>query len=130
MPLAAECLALVTYDWHAVRGVRKNARTPISPVTRTTSPWPPLIKLQGCDSRTMILRRKKAKTAIPKVLCHDSAKTLLEANGWVDTCGGKHSTKMEKEGQRPITLPRHHGRDYSADLRQRILQQAGLTRRG
>jgi predicted RNA binding protein YcfA (HicA-like mRNA interferase family) len=77
----------------------------------------------------MILRRRKAKrTTIPKVLNHDSAKKLLEAYDWTPTGGGKHSTKMEKPGRRPITLPRHHGRDYSADLRKAILRQAGLDR--
>lgn len=65
---------------------------------------------------------------LPKVLSHDIAKALLEAAGWVATIGGKHSTKMEKEGERPVTLPRHHGKDYGPDLRAQILRQSGLKR--
>jgi hypothetical protein len=52
------------------------------------------------------------KNAIPRVLNQRSAKRLLEERGWVETLGGKHVVKMEKTGARPITLPRHHGRDY------------------
>lgn len=69
----------------------------------------------------------RRRTAIPKVLNHDNAKHLLEAHGWVSTIGGKHSTKMEKPGMRPITLPRHGGRDYGAGLRAAILRQAHLN---
>lgn len=54
------------------------------------------------------------------------AKELLEANGWTETAGGKHVVKMEKPGRRPITLPRHRGADYSRDLTDAILRQAGL----
>jgi len=55
-----------------------------------------------------------------------SARKLLEKNGWTKTQGGKHNIKMEKAGQRPITLPMHHGEDYSKSLTARILRQAGL----
>lgn len=48
-----------------------------------------------------------------QVLNQKSAKRLLQQNGWTDTRGGKHAVKMEKRGCRPITLPRHKGRDYS-----------------
>lgn len=65
--------------------------------------------------------------AVPKVLNHDNAKRLLESHGWVATIGGKHSTKMEKPGMRPITLPRHSGRDYGPGLRAAILRQASLN---
>jgi predicted RNA binding protein YcfA (HicA-like mRNA interferase family) len=51
---------------------------------------------------------------------------LLEAHGWRQTLGGKHVVKMEKAGQRPITLPMHHGKDYSPSLTAAILRQAGL----
>lgn len=64
---------------------------------------------------------------MPKTLNHDSAKALLEANGWTATVGGKHSTKMEKSGCRPITIPRHSGKDFGPSLRGAILRQAELT---
>lgn len=67
------------------------------------------------------------KPTVPKVLNHDNAKRLLESQGWVATIGGKHSTKMEKPGMRPITLPRHSGRDYGPALRAAIVKQAGLN---
>lgn len=62
----------------------------------------------------------------PSTLSHDSAKALLIANGWTAVTGGKHSTKMTKAGQRPITLPRHRGATYGSGLRAAILTQAGL----
>jgi len=43
------------------------------------------------------------------------------------TRGGKHVVKMEKEGQRPITLPHHHGKTYGKGLTAAILKQAGLN---
>ena len=64
---------------------------------------------------------------LPKTLSQKTAKKLLEANGWAATRGGKHVVKMEKAGERPITLPNHHGRDYSPGLRKAILRQAGLV---
>lgn len=63
---------------------------------------------------------------IPKVFNQAIAQSVLEAHGWTRTLGGKHNVKMEKEGERPITLPHHKGRDYSPDLRAAILKQAGL----
>jgi predicted RNA binding protein YcfA (HicA-like mRNA interferase family) len=51
---------------------------------------------------------------------------LLEQHGWVRQRGGKHQIKMVKPGRRPITLPRHRGRDYSPGLSAAILRQAGL----
>lgn len=59
-------------------------------------------------------------------LSQKSAIKLLEENGWTRTVGGKHQVKMTKPGQRPITLPQHKGRDYSAGLASAILKQAGL----
>jgi predicted RNA binding protein YcfA (HicA-like mRNA interferase family) len=59
-------------------------------------------------------------------LSQRKARALLEANGWTMTRGGKHSIKMEKPGQRPITLPRHKGADYGKALTAAILRQAGL----
>jgi predicted RNA binding protein YcfA (HicA-like mRNA interferase family) len=73
------------------------------------------------------LAKPDGTTTPPKVLNHNSAKALLEANGWVATTGGKHSTKMEKQGRRPVTIPRHGGNDYGPQLRAAILRQAGLT---
>jgi predicted RNA binding protein YcfA (HicA-like mRNA interferase family) len=55
-----------------------------------------------------------------------SMRKLLEDNGWVCTRGGKHVIKMEKDGQRPITLPMHRGADYGKGLEGAILRQAGL----
>ena len=66
------------------------------------------------------------KNRLPRVLNQKSAKELLERNGWTETLGGKHNVKMEKPGQRPITLPKHRGQDYSRGLRDAILRQAGL----
>jgi hypothetical protein len=34
--------------------------------------------------------------------------------------------KMEKEGQRPVTLPSHNGDVYGVDLTRRFLKEAGL----
>lgn len=51
---------------------------------------------------------------------------MLEQNGWTETLGGKHDVKMTKPGHRPITLPQHGGGDYSRDLADRILREAGL----
>lgn len=65
--------------------------------------------------------------ALPKLLSQKTAKTLLKSEGWVETIGGKHVVKMEKEGHRPITLPAHKGQDYSAGLTSAILKQAGLV---
>jgi len=42
------------------------------------------------------------------------------------TRGGKHVVKMEKAGERPITLPRHGGKTYGKGLTAAILRQAGL----
>ena len=64
---------------------------------------------------------------VPKTLDQRTAQKLLERNGWVRTIGGKHNVKMEKSGQRPITLPRHRGRQYSRALTRAILRQAGLV---
>jgi predicted RNA binding protein YcfA (HicA-like mRNA interferase family) len=62
----------------------------------------------------------------PRVLNQRAAKRLLEQHGWTETQGGKHSVKMTKPGQRPVTLPSHGGNDYSRDLTAAILRQAGL----
>jgi len=51
---------------------------------------------------------------------------LLEAQGWRRTTGGKHQVKMRKKGQRPITLPRHRGRDYPPGLSAAIVREARL----
>lgn len=66
-------------------------------------------------------------TKLPKVLSQTSAIRLLKANGWTVDTGGKHQVKMTKDGERPITLPMHKGRDYAPGLRVAILRQAGLT---
>jgi predicted RNA binding protein YcfA (HicA-like mRNA interferase family) len=62
----------------------------------------------------------------PKLLDQQSARRLLEQYGWQMTRGGKHVVKMQKEGFRPITLPRHGGKTYGKGLTAAILRQAGL----
>ena len=51
---------------------------------------------------------------------------LLKEDGWTQARGGKHQVKMTKPGRRPITLPRHKGRDYQPGLASSIIKQAGL----
>lgn len=63
---------------------------------------------------------------LPKTMTQSEAKSLLEANGWVCTQGGKHVVKMEKKGNRPVTLPHCNGAVYSVNMTHRILKQAGL----
>lgn len=67
---------------------------------------------------------------LPRVLNQRTAKQLLERHGWTETLGGKHVVKMEKPGCRPITLPMHHGGDYSRSLTAAILREAGLKEGG
>ena len=66
-------------------------------------------------------------TDLPKTINQKEAQKLLEAHDWRRTKGGKHNVKMEKDGQRPITLPLHKGQQYSKDLTARILKQAGIS---
>ena len=66
----------------------------------------------------------------PRTLSQRTAKRLLEEHGWEETQGGKHNIKMEKARWRPITLPMHHGNDYSRTLKNAILREAGLRSRG
>jgi predicted RNA binding protein YcfA (HicA-like mRNA interferase family) len=60
------------------------------------------------------------------LLSQKTARKLLEANGWTCTTGGKHVIKMEKEGERPITLPKHRGQMYSKGLSAAIRRAAKL----
>jgi predicted RNA binding protein YcfA (HicA-like mRNA interferase family) len=53
---------------------------------------------------------------------------LLQRNGWQREVGGKHAVKMTKEGERPVPLPHHQGRDYGRGLTQSILKQSGIDR--
>ncbi|PRY24016.1 hypothetical protein CLV70_114149 [Pseudosporangium ferrugineum] len=66
------------------------------------------------------------KKPLPKTTNQAEMQKILEGNGWVRTQGGKHVVKMEKQGQRPITLPSCNGQQYSRDLTSRIFKQAGL----
>ncbi|HSK49665.1 MAG TPA: type II toxin-antitoxin system HicA family toxin [Solirubrobacterales bacterium] len=59
-------------------------------------------------------------------LSQKKAVRLLKEHGWSQTTGGRHQVKMVRQGQRPITLPQHKGRDYSRGLTKAILRQAGL----
>jgi predicted RNA binding protein YcfA (HicA-like mRNA interferase family) len=63
---------------------------------------------------------------LPRVLNQRAAIRLLKRNGWTKEQGGKHYVKMVKPGWRPVTLPMHGGEDYSRDLTDRILREAGL----
>ena len=64
-----------------------------------------------------------------KVLNQKSATKLLKERGWTKGVGGKHGVNMEKKGERPITLPKHKGRDYSKDLTGSILREAGIKQK-
>lgn len=59
-------------------------------------------------------------------LSQKTAVALLQEHGWIQSRGGKHVVKMIKQGERPITLPKHRGSDYSRGLTAAILKQAGL----
>lgn len=63
---------------------------------------------------------------LPKRLSQKTAKALLKQYGWEETLGGKHNIKMEKPGERPITLPMHKGSEYGPGLTTAILREAGL----
>jgi predicted RNA binding protein YcfA (HicA-like mRNA interferase family) len=82
----------------------------------------------GQISRSGEVQVAKPKPGIPKTLNHDSMLALLVAHGWTLEQGGKHVTKMTKPGHRPVTIPRHHGNDYGAQLRNAIITQAGIKR--
>ena len=75
-------------------------------------------------------RRVSFTPSLPMVdlLDQQTVRALLEEHGWVLTRGGKHSVKMERDGHRPITLPRHGGRTYGKGLSAAIRKQAGLGR--
>ena len=59
---------------------------------------------------------------MPDLLDQKTARKLLAQHGWTCTAGGKHNVKMEKEGRRPITLPRHGGQTYGKGLSAAILR--------
>jgi predicted RNA binding protein YcfA (HicA-like mRNA interferase family) len=65
-------------------------------------------------------------SSVSKLLNQRSAQRLLERHGWTKTAGGKHGIKMEKRGRKPITLPKHQGKDYGKGLTAAIRKQAGL----
>lgn len=65
-------------------------------------------------------------SAPPKTINQKTGQKLLESVGYVMTKGGRHNVKMEKDGERPITLPMHKGQEYSRDLTRAILKQAGI----
>jgi predicted RNA binding protein YcfA (HicA-like mRNA interferase family) len=67
---------------------------------------------------------QRHSVAVP--LSQKKAIKLLQQHGWTQTVGAKHSVKMTKAGQRPITLPRHRGEDYGRGLTWAILRQARL----
>jgi predicted RNA binding protein YcfA (HicA-like mRNA interferase family) len=51
---------------------------------------------------------------------------MLEEHGWPVGKPGRHVVKMVKEGERPITLPRHRGAVYGKGLTRAIIKQANL----
>ncbi|HWF55927.1 MAG TPA: type II toxin-antitoxin system HicA family toxin, partial [Solirubrobacteraceae bacterium] len=59
-----------------------------------------------------------------------TAITLLKRHGWEQQTGGKHSVKMTRPGDRPVTLPQHSGHDYGPGLTAAVLKQAGLDTKG
>lgn len=63
---------------------------------------------------------------IKRTMTQKEMKRLLEAHGWEATVGGKHQVKMERDGQRPITLPMKGGSSYPVGLTSAILKQAGI----
>jgi predicted RNA binding protein YcfA (HicA-like mRNA interferase family) len=63
---------------------------------------------------------------VANLLSQKTARKLLEENGWTCTQGGKHNIKMEREGERPITLPKHKGQTYGKGLSEAIRKQARL----
>lgn len=68
----------------------------------------------------------EARKPIPTVVNHAIVALILEHYGWTAEIGGKHSTKMTKVGERPITVPRHQGKGFGPALRAAILKQTGL----
>jgi len=82
----------------------------------------------GTLGRARLFNMAKARRGrpLPRVLSQKTARALLESEGWITTAGGKHVIKMEKAGERPITLPHHRGEDYGRGLTNAILRQAGL----
>ncbi len=79
-------------------------------------------KEDGSDDRT----GKPPDRELPKTLNQKTMIKLLESEGWVRGKGTKHNVKMEKDGERPITLPQHHGQEYGKSLTSRILREAGI----
>lgn len=101
------------------------ASAPSSPPSAGLVPARPYgLFSRNADKRGAVLGGQR--DALPKVLNQKSAKALLQEYGWSEERGGKHSVKMVKEGNRPITLPRHQGKDYGKGLTSSILKQAGL----
>lgn len=74
--------------------------------------------------------RRWFRKPLPRTMTQREARSLLEANGWNCTLGGKHVVKMDKEGCRPITLPSHNGEAYGVSLTRSILKAAGLLPTG
>lgn len=65
-------------------------------------------------------------SGVPKTISQKTGQKLLEQHGWRRAQGGKHNVKMEKDGERPVTLPMHNGQQYSVGLTRAILKQAGI----
>jgi predicted RNA binding protein YcfA (HicA-like mRNA interferase family) len=122
-------IGLTPIGWSHVACIIKAARA----LTNVTGPGmvrlparPPLASLNVIHLHSRGSDQRVGKPGRQQTHNQRSMKRLLEANGWTETRGGKHVIKMEKPGQRPITLPKHRGQDYSPGLRDAILRQAGL----
>jgi predicted RNA binding protein YcfA (HicA-like mRNA interferase family) len=59
-------------------------------------------------------------------MSYKEARKILEGLGYAREKAKEHNGKMVKPGKPPITLPLHHGQQYSKGLTRKILKQAGL----
>ena len=82
----------------------------------------------GAGLRPCLAKALRSPDEMSKLLSQKSAIKLLRSQGWTQGVGGKHNVKMTKPGERPITLPKHKGQDYSIGLTQAILRAAGIDR--
>ncbi|MGZ8740528.1 MAG: type II toxin-antitoxin system HicA family toxin [Gaiellaceae bacterium] len=118
---------------HGISGGSPSPKTPSSLGTRCAlrSRGPPAAVWHCAAERshgaaTELLRALRHGGRVPRLLDQKTARRLLERHGWNRTTGGKHVIKMERAGERPITLPHHRGQTYSRGLTRAILKQAGL----
>lgn len=81
-----------------------------------------LYKILTIRAIRVIIILSGGKSAMP--MTQKEMVKLLSANGWIKTKGGKGShIKMEKQGERPITVP--HG-ELNKYTERGIRKQAGI----